>query len=181
MRYFFVIILISLNLSNTYTQSYEGTIGGNYHIWVDLSIPTADGGITGTYFYKNKYIPISLKGKKINKKIELTERNKSNTITGIFTLNLTGDSLIGSWKNTKRNILYNVLLLKSDSKYKPKEKIDVGFFEVDSTDIESGYTTTSYKNLLFARKNIYTYQEGTTINGGTYPIGEARTYTVGKR
>jgi hypothetical protein len=176
MRASLIIILMSLIVSNTYAQSYEGTIGYNFYIWVDLSTPRANGEISGTYFYKNKYIPISLEGKKIKNKIDLTEHNKSNIITGHFTLIDNGDSLIGKWKNTKGTVIYDVLLYKTNPIYKPQGIIDVGYTTIDSSD--DAYITTSTKSLNFARKNIYSYNEGTWTEGGAYPTGESTSYTL---
>jgi hypothetical protein len=132
MKYFLAIILISLNTSIIIAQSYEGTIGFEHYVWMDLSLPNANGEITGSYFYKTRCIPITLEGKKSTTAIDLTERTKSNKITGRFTLKDNGDSLIGKWRNPKGTVIHDVVLYKTDSIYKPKEIIDSGYINVDS-------------------------------------------------
>jgi len=177
MKYFLAIILISLNISIINAQSYEGTIGFEYYVWMDLSLPGAHGEITGSYFYKNRCIPIALKGNKNTAAIDLTEQTKANKITGYFTLKDHGDSLIGKWRNAKGTVVHDVVLYKTDSIYKPKEKIDAGYTNVDS-NAEDGVITTSSKRLTFARKNMYTYMENTSTEGYAYPTGEGTWYTL---
>jgi hypothetical protein len=164
-----IILLVSIIFNNTYAQSYEGTIEDTYFIWMDLSSPNTNGQISGSYFYKNKFTPILLVGKKTSDKIVLEERNKSNIVTGRFSLTDYGDSLWGEWKNPTGTKHFYVKVYKTNPIYKPQEKIDMGYCNVDSSD---GYVTTTSKRLVFARKGILTYCYCTSTEGGAYPTGE---------
>jgi len=68
MKSLLLVISVILSFNSTFALSFEGAIGDTYFIWMDLSAPDKNGKIVGSYFYKNKLIPISLNGKQTSKK-----------------------------------------------------------------------------------------------------------------
>ena len=175
MKSLLLVISVILSFNSTFALSFEGAIGDTYFIWMDLSAPDKNGKIVGSYFYKNKLIPISLNGKQTSKKMELEEQNK-NKVAGYFSLTDYGDSLEGKWENPKGTKRFQVLLYKTSAIYKPQNVIDMGYSKVDSSD--DYYVTTSSKRLEFARKGILTYSFNELTEGGSYPIGESSYSTI---
>jgi hypothetical protein len=143
-------------------QSYEGYIG-NFPVWFDIEKPIKNEELKGVYFYKNQFKDIELKGKKTGELINLSEYNSNGKITGLITLTDKNDSLIGKWTNSKNSIKYDILLYKTDSKYKPCEKLNYGEVSVDSSDgIIMGR---SGIDLEFASKNVVSYREWSEYYG----------------
>jgi hypothetical protein len=70
----FTTFIISLPFvkSSGYAQSYEGTLGNDF-VWFDLSKPSVDGKLTGSYFYKKIFVKIPLFGRKTGNAINLSE------------------------------------------------------------------------------------------------------------
>jgi hypothetical protein len=129
----FLLFLLFFLTMNIFGQSYEGYIG-DFPIWFEIDKPAKNGELKGSYFYKNQFIPIILKGNKIGNQINLSEYNRSGKKTGVFVVTYNPDSLIGKWSNANGSASYTVLLGKTDSKYKPCEKLNYGKATVDSSD-----------------------------------------------
>jgi len=107
----------------SHAQCYEGYISGNLPVWVDLSIPIADGPLSGTYFYKKDGGIIPVSGTINGKLILLNETDKEGKISGIFTCTDFGDSITGSWKKPNGTKVFLVKLVKTDVSFKTYAKI----------------------------------------------------------
>lgn len=158
----YLILLFCSITIESFSQSYEGYIG-DFPVWFDLDKPTENSQLEGTYFYKKQFKDIELKGNKTGKQINLSEFNNNGKTTGLISLTVKNDSLIGKWENPKKSIKYTVVLCKTDSKYRPCEKLSYGEISVDSSDgILMGR---SGVDLIFTAKNIVTYREWTEYYG----------------
>jgi hypothetical protein len=140
-----------------------------------LEKPLENRELKGTYFYKNQFRDIQLKGKRTGKQINLSEFNNRGKITILISLTVNGDSLIGEWENPGNTIKYDIVLCKTDIKYRPCEKLNYGEVSIDSTDgILMGRDGV---DLILAAKNIVTYREWSEYYGAyMYTESEYRTF-----
>jgi hypothetical protein len=157
-------------------QPYEGDIGGN-PVWFDLTLPERDGQVQGAYFYKKIFVNIPLTGTKIGQTINLTEMGKKGEITGHITLTYAKDSMSGTWKDPKGNNDYGITLFRSEEMYKPRHKFDPGKPEPPG-ESDDFYKCESGRSILFCRKNIVSYQDWWTCEGGNYPLGGSSYYIL---
>jgi hypothetical protein len=95
----------------------------NLFIWFDLQLPAADGGITGTYFYKTVGRPISLYGKEINGKMLLEEKDKKGNTNGMFLLERVNDKLSGIWTNTSKSDSFRINMYMTDTAFRKSAKL----------------------------------------------------------
>ena len=113
---------ILLNILQIHSQSYEGYIGENIPIWLEITQSKIDK-LNGSYFYKKNGGSIPLSGIVKGNNISLNERNKTGDISGVFECVSYTDSLIGAWKNAKTNKLLLVKLYTVDPSFKTYSKI----------------------------------------------------------
>lgn len=147
---FFFIFLLNGNLR---AQSYEGIMSGEtagkyvrLFIWVDLEIPKANATVKGSYFYKNIGKEISLCGEKKGNEIILTEKDKNQNSTGIFSLNTFKDGLKGFWCKPDGKDTLQVDLYRTNPSFKNTAKIpklkellaeDIEFYSSGLSDNDS--------------------------------------------
>ena len=127
-----------LTILQIHSQSYEGYIGENIPVWLEINESNTDN-TTGSYFYKKNggIIPLSVVVKGNN--ITLNEKNKTGEISGVFACVKFSDSLIGSWKNTKTNKSLPVKLYNVNPSFKAFSKIP----SADKLILSGGQTLTT--------------------------------------
>ena len=114
--------ILLLTILQIHSQSYEGYIGDNIPVWLEITQSTSDN-LTGSYFYKKIGGSIVLSGLSKGNKIILNEKNKTGEVSGMFECVRFSDSLIGTWKNTKTNKLLQVKLYTVEPSFKTYSKI----------------------------------------------------------
>jgi len=159
-----LVVLVMAKWNNFHAQSFEGYINENIPVWVDINLDVLNNTISGSYFYKKNGTSISLFGKTNGNTWIIEEKNKVNSITGIFTLVNSGNALKGFWNkpNSKKQLKVN--LVQTDSKYKetaliPKNNqlvlLDNSSLQDEMNEYKNQTTNKIPKlEILFAQKNI---------------------------
>ena len=111
-----------LTILQIHSQSYEGYIGENIPVWLEINQTTSDT-LKGTYFYKKNGGSIPVFGIVKGNNISLNEKNKTGEISGVFACVKFSDSLVGSWKNTKTNKSLPIKLYNVNPSFKAFSKI----------------------------------------------------------
>lgn len=99
----FITLLIStLSFSQTITQkTFDGHINGKIPIILTLNL---DGGtVLGNVVYKKKGIPISVIGSQSKNTLFFHELMPDGQVTGIYSAELKGDKITGTWNAIKPN------------------------------------------------------------------------------
>jgi hypothetical protein len=99
----FIFLLIStLSFSQTITQkTFDGNINGKIPITLTLNF---DGGtVFGNVVYKKKGIPISVIGYQSKNTLFLHELMPDGQATGIYSAEMKGDKITGTWNAIKAN------------------------------------------------------------------------------
>lgn len=112
-----VLLPVLFFVNELIAQSYEGYIGDNLPVWLDVDTAGKDSGITASYFYKNIGVGIRLAGEKKGNKITLTETNR-NKVTAFFSCISMGDSMTGSWQKSAGKETLTVRLYRVPAGYK---------------------------------------------------------------
>jgi hypothetical protein len=135
MKKYIIFSALLLTILQIHSQSYEGYIGENIPVWLEINESNTDN-TTGSYFYKKNggIIPLSVLVKGNN--ITLNEKNKTGEISGVFACVKFSDSLIGSWKNTKTNKSLPVKLYNVNPSFKVFSKIP----SADKLTLSNGQT-----------------------------------------
>lgn len=98
-----IFLLIStLSFSQTITQkNFDGNINGKIPISLTLNF---DGGtVFGNVIYKKKGIPISVIGSQSKNTLFFHELMPDGQVTGIYSAELKGDKITGTWNAIKAN------------------------------------------------------------------------------
>jgi hypothetical protein len=143
---------------------FEGYIYLQYYcapIWVDVNIPTGDGPISGSYFYKHVGKPISLTGERRADTLHATETDSKGAVTGTFTCIIHRDSMVGTWVGPKEIHASRVLLFKAE----PTDKKFSVLPKADKLKLATGGT-------LADRIKEYSSEDGS--NNGSVEVGVCR-------
>jgi hypothetical protein len=117
----FVVALVFL-FSMAKSQSYEGDIGDLYPVWFDLEIPSSDGAVKGTYFYKKYGEDIQIAGNKLGNALSMKESGKNGKVSGLIECSVNNDSIVGTWKKFGGRSSLSLKLKKVDSQLRKYAK-----------------------------------------------------------
>lgn len=98
-------------------RTFTGKINDKYNIVLQLK--TDQNRAEGNYFYENKGIDISLKGKVKGNNLELNEYNPEGNATAKFRLELNGPECSGTWESLQSGKKYAVELRETNQEVKP--------------------------------------------------------------
>jgi hypothetical protein len=107
--------------SRGHAEPYEGLLqleNSAAPIWMEMGLPSGDGPVSGSYFYKRIGKEIPLQGSKQGQALRLSEKGPKGAITGTFAFAVHGDSLVGGWKSPKDTTTRPVRLVRADPAYK---------------------------------------------------------------
>jgi hypothetical protein len=116
------IVAIVLFSSEARSQSYEGDIDSQYPVWFDLSIPSSDGHVKGTYFYKKYGVDLRLSGIIKGTTLSLKELGQNEKVTGMIDCLIKDDSIVGTWKKPGGRSGQRLHLKKTDPRFKKYAK-----------------------------------------------------------
>ena len=130
--------------NNIYGQSFDGYIDNKYPIWIEIT--QNNTLINGNYFYKKNGGNIPLTGSVTNNIYVLNEKDTKGLITGVFNFKMMGDSMLGSWTNTKSKKILNFKAKVTDEKYKQMSKIPVANILILTTGKSLSDELNEFKN-----------------------------------
>jgi hypothetical protein len=118
-----IVIALVFLFSLARSQSYEGDIGDLYPVWFDLEIPSSDGPVKGTYFYKTYGEEIQIAGNKMGKTLSIKESGKNGKVSGLIECSIKNDSIVGTWKKLGGRSYLSLKLKKVDSQLRKYAKV----------------------------------------------------------
>ncbi len=116
------IVAIVLFSSEARSQSYEGDIDSQYPVWFDLTIPSSDGPVKGTYFYKKYGVDLRLSGIIKGTTLSLKELGQNEKVTGMIDCLIKDDSVVGTWKKPGGHSGLRLQLKKAEPQFRKYAK-----------------------------------------------------------
>jgi hypothetical protein len=107
------------NTPTSFIKTFEGTVGNNP---VSMELQSNNRNISGSYYYKNKGIPIKLKGETNALGKSTINEFYNNALTGTFSGNIEDGAFSGTWSNAEKTKTLEFLLIESSRQYMPKNE-----------------------------------------------------------
>lgn len=131
-----------------FEKNYVGVI--NKKLKVIFHLKNSNSVVSGFYFYQNKGIDITLKGKIKNGTIFLDEFDFLNNKVAAITLAAKGDTVVGEWVNAKTRKIFKIDLRETEKEIPDFPKNIEGTYK---TEYEKGEVQKCNLILELLRKN----------------------------
>lgn len=107
------------NTPTSFIKTFEGTVGNSP---VSMELQSNNKNISGSYYYKNKGIPITLNGETNVLGKSTINEFYNNALTGTFSGNIEDGAFSGTWSNAEKTKTLKFLLIESSRQYMPKNE-----------------------------------------------------------
>ena len=105
---------------SNFIKVLDGTIDGHPII---MQLESIDGNITGSYYYRNKGVPITLKGETTLSGTTKLKEFHNGANTGSFTGEIADGAFSGTWNNAEETKPLKFLVVESTKAYVPQNEV----------------------------------------------------------